>query len=82
MLRASWGEVKLERLQLGSLMDGHLPNHESRFMPKPDGPDDVSGYVPPYVPTEGDGPATDAVDFFLSPNAINSITSMLNPMAR
>ena len=47
-------------------------------MPKPDGP----RYVPGYVPTEEVGPATDSVDFLLSPKAINSITSMLNPRAR
>ena len=39
-------------------------------------------YIPRHVPTEGVGPATAAVDFLFSPNAINSITSMLNPMAR
>ena len=38
--------------------------------------------TPRYVPTEGVGPATDTVDFLLSPNAINNITSMLNPTAR
>jgi hypothetical protein len=34
------------------------------------------------APTEGLVPPTDAVDFFLSPNATTSITSMLNATAR
>ena len=48
----------------------------------PDILDALKTHVPAYMPTEGVGPATDAVDFLFSPNAINSITSMLNPTAR
>lgn len=72
------------------LKDGYLSKQPSHLMPKMEGPDDAPGSFTPdgprhaarQLPTEGGGLAADSLVFLLSPNAINSIKSMLKPRAR
>lgn len=52
------------------------------LLPMPYGLNEMPVCLADHVPTEEVGLATDSLDFFLSPNETNSITSMLKLMAR